>query len=317
MEIRPFVWTDLGAYVRLLNTRTVVEPVTEDEARDSLGQPTLRPERNLFLAQAGNEAVGYVLVVPEYLIHRTILEGAVAPQWRRRGTGSTLLRHGLAHSRLIGAHRAHVSTTSDNEPGLSFLRRNGFTEVRRQWRMGRAGPRLGVARLAAGHLIRRLTKDDLNVLTRLQNRSFAESWGYNPNTPEDEEYRVRMNGGRFEDVLMLFVDERPAAFCWTRVRRSGERRIGVVWMIGTDPECRGQNLGREILLDALEALYQRGVQEIELTVYADNAAAIRLYDALGFEKSGEIVWFEKDLREAAYEQPANSGSAEGIPKASA
>ena len=65
-------------------------------------------------------------------------EGAVAtviarvlPEFRRRGYGSALYDHALAHARALGARVVETCVLAVNEDGLRFARARGFTEVER------------------------------------------------------------------------------------------------------------------------------------------------------------------------------------------
>ena len=52
------------------------------------------------------------------------------------------------------------------------------------------------------------------------------------------------------------------------------------------PEFRGRDLGTKLLSAALDKAYGRGFTRIELTVYANNRPAIRLYEKCSFETEG-------------------------------
>lgn len=56
--------------------------------------------------------------------------------------------------------------------------------------------------------------------------------------------------------------------------------------VGLLPPFRGQGLGARLTRTALDAARRRGVVRVELTVRADNARAIALYERLGFVHEG-------------------------------
>jgi ribosomal protein S18 acetylase RimI-like enzyme len=64
------------------------------------------------------------------------------------------------------------------------------------------------------------------------------------------------------------------------LRHSGTLAIGVV------PEYRGRGIGRELMERAIAAARKRRLTRIELTVRADNRAAIALYKGMGFKTEG-------------------------------
>ena len=66
-------------------------------------------------------------------------------------------------------------------------------------------------------------------------------------------------------------------------------------MTGVEPDYRGKNLGRSIVLMGMHDLIKRGADSIELEVDSENVRARELYLSLGFVKSSESIWFELDL----------------------
>ena len=299
MRLREFRWSDVAAYATITQEARQADgghgDFTRRDAEEYLGQPNLRPERDCFLAEVDGTPAGYVLVVPELVIDRAIIEGAVAPAYRRRGVGRMLLDHGVAHSRSLGAKLAHVSASSAATAVRRLCEGAGFAEVNRQLQM-----RLDLRDLVAGesapsHVVRHLREGEEALITDLQNKAFAGSWGFAPNVPEELRYRLRMSGSRHEDALILEVDGKPSAYCWTKIQTQGGQRVGLIWMIGVDPEMRSLGLGRAMLLASVDYLSRQGAESVELDVYADNAPAVGLYEATGFRRRGEVVFYEKRL----------------------
>lgn len=78
------------------------------------------------------------------------------------------------------------------------------------------------------------------------------------------------------------IDGRIAAFCWTKLHNEIDPVIGEIYVIAVDPDFHGRGLGRALTLAGLDSIADRGVTEANLYVDADNAAAVGLYDSLGF-----------------------------------
>ena len=58
-------------------------------------------------------------------------------------------------------------------------------------------------------------------------------------------------------------------------------------MVGIAPDARGQGLAAPFIHQVLKTVFQDpSIERLELNVYTFNAAAIRLYDALGFVREG-------------------------------
>lgn len=67
-------------------------------------------------------------------------------------------------------------------------------------------------------------------------------------------------------------------------RASGDE--GEVITIATRPSHRGQGIAKALMQNAMAKAQMSGVVEMFLEVAVDNAAALRLYQRLGFEDAG-------------------------------
>ena len=293
MSIRAFTWDDLAAYARLMTASG--KPATVEDAEEYLRQPNLSPERDCFLAEDQGAAAGFSLVVPEPTINRSIIEGAVHPDRRGLGIGLSLLEHAVEHSRGLGLELAHVSATPDQHDVIALYGSAGFAEVQRQWQMRLELKDLAQKETPSDYEIRRLKEGEEPLLTELQNTAFTGSWGFGPNAPEEVAYRLHMRGSQVSDALILWAGGKPLAYCWTKVEPVEGGQVGIIWMIGALPETRGRGFGRAMLQESVRDLVQRGAEAVELTVYADNTPAVKLYESAGFHRKFDILWFERTL----------------------
>jgi mycothiol synthase len=294
--LRTFTWDDVPTYAGLLNeSRGAETQRSTAEAEEYLRQPNLSPLRDCVIAEADGVSVGFALTVPEILVRRTIVEGTVHPDYRRTGLGRKLLDNAVEHSRALKADLVHVSASPDDAHLVRLLESSGFTERNRQWQMRLLVDDLVPGKPASGYEVRQLAEGEANVFARIQNLAFTGSWGFAPNTPQELDYRLHMTGAGYHDVLLLTVEGQPAAYCWTRMQRVGDERRGIIWMIGADSALRGKGLGRAMLLEGLSLMLTRGATAFELTVYADNTPAVKLYESVGFTWKHDIVWYELEL----------------------
>jgi ribosomal protein S18 acetylase RimI-like enzyme len=86
-------------------------------------------------------------------------------------------------------------------------------------------------------------------------------------------------------VLLVSVDGVPAAIA----RRATTRDGSYLSSIGTRPAFRGRGLGALATALAMREAIAAGSQIVHLAVEADNDAALRLYERLGFATVGEAA----------------------------
>jgi ribosomal protein S18 acetylase RimI-like enzyme len=80
------------------------------------------------------------------------------------------------------------------------------------------------------------------------------------------------------DVVVGFCDIIPnPAQGFTHVGRLG---------MGVRVEWRRQNIGRRLLDACLSLARDSALEKVELEVYSDNSAAVRLYESFGFSQEG-------------------------------
>jgi RimJ/RimL family protein N-acetyltransferase len=89
-------------------------------------------------------------------------------------------------------------------------------------------------------------------------------------------------------VSLVAVDEAGQVVGWCDVQRRPLemfRHVGTLG-IGMLPHVRGRGLGRRLMQAAIEAARERGMERIQLGVFASNTRAIALYESLGFVREG-------------------------------
>jgi len=261
-----------------------------------LARPNYLPERDLLMVETGGNTIGYMDITWERLIRRVILDCWIHPEHRRRGLATKLLSCALPRAKELGARVAHVNVMEDedNEVARRVLAKLGFQCVRRFLEL-----RLDTARFCDIDPValecRPLGHGEEDKLTQIQNRCFAGSWGYNPNTVEEIIYRINLSGCSADDILLTYEGDRAIGYCWTEVipGRGATEREGRISMLGTEPEHRGKGVGKRVLTAGLAHLNSKGARVIEVTVDSGNEAALALYRSAGFEVCTSSLWYEK------------------------
>ena len=90
-------------------------------------------------------------------------------------------------------------------------------------------------------------------------------------------------------------DGRLVGFSYLGPDDAGEPATGLLNAIHLEPGERGRGTGRELMIDALDAIRARGWSRAALWVLRENAPARRFYErggwaADGVEREAEIGW---------------------------
>ena len=300
--IRNYQPTDFDKYSQL-NIEIAKLELTErctspQRLRENLYRPNHAPEQDLFIVETAGNIVGYMDVLPEVGIGRVLLDCLIHPDHRRRGLASKLLGHAIHRAKDLGVRVAHVNIPEDNVTAKSVLSKLGFRFIRRFLEL-----RLDVSKVRwqdSSQCVvkyRNLQPGEEGKLAQFQNYSFADTWGYNPNTVEEIVYWTNLSGSSLEDVVLACEDDKIIGYCWTgitckREAVPGEKR-GRIFMLGVDPDYRGRGIGKQVLLAGLSHLKSKDLQVVELSVDSENKAARALYRSIGFEIKISTFWYEK------------------------
>lgn len=96
--------------------------------------------------------------------------------------------------------------------------------------------------------------------------------------------------------LLLEIDGRLAASCWTKVHELHPDRFGEIYIISVHPDFQGRNLGRVMVTQGLDVLRKKGVSTAILFVEQSNVGALKLYESLGFkvERDDRLLHFHRN-----------------------
>jgi len=298
--VRNYRPADFDNYIRLNIEAEKLEPtgrcISPQVLSENLGRPNYSPERDLFISQIAGNMVGYIDVAPELDIGRVILNCWVHPEHRRRGLAAKLLGYATHRAKELGAKAAHVNIPQDNTVAKSVLSKLGFRLVRRFLELRLDIPKVRWQDIDQTALrCRHLQRGEEDRLTQIQNRSFAGTWGYNPNTVEEIIYRTNLSNCSPEGIVLAYDGDKAIGYCWTRITReaaAGEEK-GQIFMLGVDPDYRGKGVGKGVLWAGLSYLKSKGLRVAELTVGSENKVACALYQSVGFKTWMSSLWYEK------------------------
>jgi mycothiol synthase len=140
--------------------------------------------------------------------------------------------------------------------------------------------------------------DDEQAWLDVNNRAFA--WHPEQSNWTLDDLHERMVEPWFdpEGFLLHERDGRLAAFCWTKVHEEETPPAGEIFVIGIDPDFQGLGIGGPLAYAGFDWLTARGLTQALLYCEADNDAAMRIYERMGFRVATTHRWYEQVLRTA-------------------
>lgn len=300
--IRNYRSSDFNEYLRLRIEAEKINPtvgyLSPKLLQEQMGRPNYSPQENLFLAERQGAIVGYMDVTPELDIKRVILDCFIHPEHRQRRLAKKLLAYANRRAREFKAEVAQVYVAEANLTSREVLSKLGFQAVRRFIQLKLKLADVPAPKVPSSLLLRHLKAGEENKLAEIQNRSFAGSWGYNQNTVEEIVYLSRMSNCSPRGIFLACQGDKLVGYCWTRIdcpEPGTDMSQGQIFMLGVDPSYRGRQIGKALLLTALNYLKSKGLNLAELTVDSKNKAACSLYQSVGFKTLKSYLWYEKAI----------------------
>jgi mycothiol synthase len=148
--------------------------------------------------------------------------------------------------------------------------------------------------LPEGYTLRALAvPDELPAWVELFNRAYGGQWNAVPTTVDlQAELRADPRYQQQHDLVVVGPAGGLVAFCLGFVLEHAGVRAGWVLELGSNPQVRGQGLGRALLCESLRRFQAAGLTIARLAVDGANpSGAKRLYEGLGFEPvSSEVLY---------------------------
>ncbi|MEV8378604.1 mycothiol synthase [Kribbella sp. NPDC056861] len=243
-----------------------------------------------FLTYAGEpgsaELAGYGALGPD-----GSAELVVAPQYRRQGFGTALLRmlldHGgpglrvWAHGRLAGSDELAGRLGLEVTRELYFLRRASAPVPAAVWPEG-----VTVRTFVPG-------QDDSAWLA-VNAAAFVHHPEQGGWTQADLADRLQQPWFDPEGFFLAVTDDGAiAGYHWTKIHDDeGDTPFGEVYVVGVSPDHQGSGLGKALTVEGVRHLQEdRSLSSVVLYVDGTNTAAHRLYTNLGFTTASLDVQF--------------------------
>ena len=317
-----------GLRVRFFRDDADYEPMAQliAAAMSADGVPYQPTARNLQIDMESNDGmdrfVDVVLVeadgrhIAGCTVERTVrddtpmykIEGAVHPDFRRRGLGQWLFEWSIERSKARaavedpGVHVKLTSWTEDASVGnVVLLQKTGFVPVRHFFLMRREGlDDIPEAPLPDGLEIRPVEEGHRRAILVAENEAFRDHWGHREMT----ESTVTSTFARPEVDTALWVvawdGDEIAGVVQNWIWPDENERLGIQrgWLehISVRRPWRRRGLARAITAASLVRLREVGMTDAMLGVDSENAnGALGLYEGLGFQRTSRAAAYRRDL----------------------
>jgi mycothiol synthase len=307
LRLRPYAGeADVALTVEIMNRDyeldSVPERATVAEVASRYRTPSemFDPARDVTIAEIDGQAVAYGerswVDTSDGQLREYRVDGAVLPEWRRRGIGSALmaenmrLQRKLAESHPTDRPRAFGTWTSDRQDGANALARaNGFDQVRWFFEMTRdLSQPIPDVPLPDGLEVRPVTMDQIRTIWLADVEAFQDHWGGFDSS--EENLQRWLDSPSFDPSLwvMAWDGDEVAGGVINGIHPEENEALGVSrgWLhsVFTRRPWRKRGLARALIARSLVLIKERGIAEGILGVDADNpTGALGLYEKIGFE----------------------------------
>ncbi|MER7583977.1 mycothiol synthase [Kitasatospora sp. NPDC097691] len=240
---------------------------------------------------ASEVVLGYgQLEVPQDPAASPAAELVVDPAARGRGLARPLVDAVLAEAHRAGRDAVDFWVHGGHPAARHLAGSYGAELVRELRQMRRTGRQTEQVALPEGVELRtfRPGEDDAEWL-RLNALAFSHHPEQGAWTERDLAERIAEPWFDPAGFFLATRDGKVVGFHWTKVHPATvtEPERGEVYVVGVDPAEQGSGLGRALTAAGLRHLTgsgpgERGLETVLLYVDADNPAAVRVYERLGF-----------------------------------
>jgi mycothiol synthase len=309
---------DVADIVRVANAEHAADGIREHYSVDERAAEYRHPSemfdaaRDVTVALVDDTIVGYGsrewidTTDGEYREYR--VDGAVHPDWRRRGIGAALLAENMRQARNLAAthdtsrRQIFGSYAGDTQPAdHALLRGVGFEQVR--WFFEMTRPTLDAipdVPLPAGLEVRPVSAVDTKQVWDADVEAFLDHWG--GFDASEESMRRYMESPTFDPSLWViaFDGDQVAGGVINGIYPEENETLGLRrgWLdsVFTRRPWRRRGLARALISQSLALLRGRGMTSAVLGVDADNpTGALGLYESVGFEVSYRASAWRKPL----------------------
>lgn len=319
LTFRPYAGaTDLPLIVDLVNREFEAEGVPYRESVKDFaawfGHPNEKfdARRDVTLAEIDGHVVGYGqrswvdTSLDKYREYRC--DGAVLPEWRRRGIGTALLAENVRrHRELAATHntdreRRLGSWSSDRMTGaIALMRDNGFEPARWFFEMTRPlDEPIPDLPLPDGLEVRPVTADAIRQIWQADVEAFQDHWGGFDDS--EESFQRWLERPSFDPTMWVvgWDGDEVAGASINAIEQAENEALGLRrgWLhsVFTRRQWRRRGLASALVARSLSVIKERAMDTGILGVDADNPnGALGVYERVGFSVAERSTAWRKPL----------------------
>ena len=252
-----------------------------------------------FIAERDGDVLGYAHLDLTDQVEGPSAELVVHPEHRKKGIGQSLLA--ALHQRAGKTLR--LWSHGDLLGAKNIAEKAGFIRTRTVIQMRRSlnDPIPEISReIAIRNFLPGIDNDEWIALNNKAFESHPEQGNWS-----SRDLDVRTKEEWFDPQGFLIAEENGemTGFCWTKIHGGHTHKhshseaehdhdpIGEIYIMGVAPKFAGKGIGKAVTIAGLRYMRYQGIFSAMLYVDADNLAAIKLYQSLGFTEWGRDVLY--------------------------
>jgi mycothiol synthase len=315
---RPLTSEDAKAGADLLNAMEAVDMIgefyDEEDALQELIDPYAELERGSLAAFDGDVLVGFMKCRYEpdaEKVHRVVMDGGVAPGYRRKGLGSVLVKAGVAAAKQLHAQyhptlRLVVDIHRlEGIAGLAeLLGAHGFAPIRYYQHMEHLlGDGIRDAAIPAGLRIEPWSERNDEDFRLIRNEAFKDDLLWAP-MPADS-WRSEVINQAFRPAVSFLLRDAAngtpvgmlVTMAWDANTAATGSRDARFMLIATQPEYRKRGIASALIAHALRTAADQGYDRGIVQVDSENPfGAFGIYEKAGFTPKLRFVRWALEIR---------------------
>jgi mycothiol synthase len=290
---------DLSPLSRLLTEIETMDRAGEETSEKYLRSmsewPNFDPDRNVWVAEANGNLVGFGQILPRLATPSSVYV-VVHPTHRRRGLGSQLLTLLLSRARETRSKIVLVYAKGRNTASNDFLKQHGFDVAGTSGVMVAPVTPLPQAEIPSGYSLRRYPElGNPQIVVQALDTCYRDMVGHRQNVTSADRY---INYYGQEGLHLLFDEEETLiGVCAGKPQGKIDER-GLSDLLdapGLIKPYRHRGFQRFLTLAVISWLRGQGAYPVTLEYWGDEEDALTIYRDLGFQLVDQQIAYHREL----------------------